>query len=154
MARAISALSLGLAALLTAAIAGVVFWTVVARFAFGRTPSWSEELPRILMIWAVFMGLIWTTARGVNLEAGLLELWARGPRLRAACRCVAEILVAVFCVVLAMTAIEMADITWTSTTPGLEVTSAIFYLPVAIGGLLAALLQIPRMIDAAAELRR
>jgi len=149
----VSAACLGLAALLTAAIAGVVAWTVLARFVFGRTPSWTEELPRILMVWGVFMGLVWTTGRGVNLEAGLLELWARGPRLRAACRALAEMLVAVFCIVLAMTAGEMAEITWTSTTPALEMTAAIFYLPVAIGGVLAALLQIPRMLDALAELR-
>lgn len=152
--RAIGAACLGLAAGLTAAIAAVVFWTVVSRFAFGRSPPWTEELPRILMIWAVFLGLVSTTARGVNLEAGLLELWARGPRTRAVCRCVAELLVAVFGVVLAMTAAEMAEITWTSTTPALETTAAIFYLPVAIGGGLAALLQVPRILDAARAVAR
>jgi TRAP-type C4-dicarboxylate transport system permease small subunit len=151
---ALAAACLGLAALLTAAIAAVVFWTVVSRFAFGRSPTWTEELPRILMIWGVFIGLVSTTARGVNLEAGLLELWARGPRLRAACRCLAEILVGAFGVVLAMTAAEMAEITWTSTTPALEVPAAIFYLPVAIGGGLAALLQVPRVIDAAKAIAR
>lgn len=148
---AVGAACLGIAALLTAAIAAVVAYTVISRFIFGRSPTWTEELPRILMIWAVFVGLVSTTARGVNLEAGLLELWARGPRLRAACRCAAEVLVAIFGVVLAMTAAEMAEITWTSTTPALEVTAAIFYLPVAIGGGLAALLQLPRILDAAAE---
>ncbi len=151
---AAGAACLGIAALLTAAIAAVVAWTVLSRFVFGRSPTWTEELPRILMIWAVFVGLVSTTARGVNLEAGLLELWARGPRLRAGCRCLAEVLVAIFGVVLAMTAAEMAEITWTSTTPALEVTAAIFYLPVAIGGGLAALLQLPRILDAAAEAMR
>nr|WP_245216860.1 TRAP transporter small permease subunit [Neoroseomonas nitratireducens] len=157
MRRAASAAAsacMAIAALLTAAIAAVVFWTVVSRFAFGRTPSWTEELPRILMVWAVFIGLVSTTARGVNLEAGLLDLWARGARMRAACRCLAEVLVAAFALVLAATASEMAEITWTSTTPALEVPAAIFYLPVAIGGALAALLQVPRVIDAAAALRR
>jgi len=154
LAGAVGAACLALAAVLTAAIAVVVAWTVISRFVFGRSPTWTEELPRILMTWAVFIGLVSTTARGVNLEAGLLDLWARGPRLRAACRCVAEVLVAIFGVVLAMTAAEMAEITWSSTTPALEVTAAIFYLPVAIGGALAALLQLPRILDTAAAVLR
>jgi TRAP-type transport system small permease protein len=139
---------LGLAALLTAAIAAAVVWTVFARYVFGRTPSWTEELPRILLLWAVFLGTVWTTARGTNLEAGLLGLWARGPRLKAAMRVLAEILVALFCVTLALTAAEMVEITWDGTTPALEVTAAIFYLPVALGGGLAALLQLPRIAQA------
>jgi TRAP-type C4-dicarboxylate transport system permease small subunit len=146
VAERLAAFCLGLATLLTAAIAAAVVYTVVARFAFSRTPAWTEELPRILMVWAVFLGIVWTTARGTNLEAGLLELWARGPRLRAAMRLVAELLVTTFCVTLAMTAAEMADITWFTTTPALEMTAAIFYLPVAIGGALAGLLQVPRVL--------
>lgn len=142
----LAAACLGLAALLTAAIAVAVVYTVAARFAFNRTPSWTEELPRILMVWAVFLGMVWTTARGTNLEAGLLELWARGPRLRAAMRLVSELLVVAFCVVLTTTATEMADITWFTITPALELTAAIFYLPIAVGGGLAALLQVPRIL--------
>ena len=145
-------LCMGLAALLTAGIAGVVIWTVLARFLFSRTPSWTEELPRILMIWAVFLGIVWTTARGTNLEAGLLDLWARG-RVRAAMRLLSEILVLGFTVTLAMTAAEMAEITWDSITPALETTAAIFYLPIAIGGALASLLQLHRIVNAARVLR-
>jgi TRAP-type C4-dicarboxylate transport system permease small subunit len=145
-AHGLAALCMGLAALLTAAIAVAVVYTVAARFAFSRTPAWTEELPRILMIWAVFLGVVWTTAKGTNLEAGLLELWTRGARLRAAMRLIAEILVAAFCVTLAMTAAEMADITWFTITPALELTAAIFYLPIAIGGALAALCQVPRIL--------
>ncbi|MBL6455925.1 TRAP transporter small permease subunit [Belnapia sp. T6] len=148
IADGLAALCLGLAAALTAAIAAAVIWTVLARYLFGRTPAWTEELPRILMLWAVFLGMVWCTARGTNLEAGLLDLWARGPRLRAAMRALAEVLVAVFCATLAMTAAEMAEITWDGTTPALELTAAIFYLPVAIGGALAALLQLPRITAA------
>ena len=143
---------MGLAALLTAGIAGVVIWTVIARFVFSRTPAWTEELPRILMIWAVFLGVVWTTAKGVNLESGLLELWARG-KLRAAMRALSEVLVLGFTVTLALTAAEMAEITWDSITPALETTAAIFYLPIAIGGALSSLLQLHRIAEAVKAVR-
>jgi TRAP-type C4-dicarboxylate transport system permease small subunit len=142
----LAAACLALATSLTAAIAAAVVYTVAARFAFSRTPPWSEELPRILMVWAVFLGVVWCTARGTHLEAGLLELWARGARLRAAMRLVSELLVAAFCVTLAATAAEMADITWFTITPALEMTAAVFYLPIAIGGALATILQLPRIL--------
>jgi TRAP-type C4-dicarboxylate transport system permease small subunit len=146
----LSAAALAIAAVLTAAMAIAIIYTVGARFAFNRTPPWTEELPRILMIWSVFIGMIWTTSRNANLRAGLLALWARG-RVEASMRCLAEALVLVFCVLLAVTAAEMVDIVWYSTTPALEMTAAIFYLPLAVGGAMTALVQVPRVLGALAE---
>lgn len=149
----LSAAALAIAAALTAAMAVAVIYTVGARFVFNRTPPWTEELPRILMIWSVFIGMVWTTGRDANLRAGLLALWARG-RLAAAMRCLAETLVLGFAVLLAFTAAEMVDIVWYTTTPAFELTAAIFYLPLAIGGALTALVQVPRVLAALVDATR
>lgn len=141
----VSAAAIGAAAVMTAAMAAAVIFTVGDRFLLGRTPAWSEEVPRLLMIWAVFLGVAHAGWRRTHLRAGLLELWA-GPRLERALRFAADLLCVGFLVLVGWTATEMAALTHSTITPALEFSAAVFYAPIAIGAGIAAPVMLVRAV--------
>ncbi|MBO6757165.1 MAG: TRAP transporter small permease [Roseibium sp.] len=57
-----------LAGLLLVIIAGIVFYSVVMRYAFNEPPLWADEAPRALSLWMVFIGVAVATKRGRNIR--------------------------------------------------------------------------------------
>ena len=57
-----------LAGMLLVVIAGMVFYSVVMRYAFNEPPLWADEAPRALSLWMVFIGVAVATKRGRNIR--------------------------------------------------------------------------------------
>ena len=93
-------LTLGVSSLGVALFSAVVVYVALGRYVFGTTPYWSEELPRSLLIWSVFIGLVPATVRASHLNAGLLPLLVRNARRRRGLEMVARLLTALFFAIL------------------------------------------------------
>ena len=46
-----------LSAALMLGLTGVILYAVVARYFFNATPSWSEEVPRVLFLWVTYLAI-------------------------------------------------------------------------------------------------
>lgn len=130
-----------------AAVGVLVFTTLVTSVALGRyltghSPYWSEELPRTLLIWTVFIGLVPTTIRGGHLNAGLLHLIVPAGLTRKALEAAARIATSTFLGVVAWTGWDFAVAGHDSVTTALQIPSSIVYAALPIGAGLAAIVNL------------
>lgn len=71
-----------LSAILIIALTAVILYAVVARYFFNNAPSWSEEVPRVIFLWASYLAVAVAVRRGKSLRVTLfIDQLARGPRL-------------------------------------------------------------------------
>jgi TRAP-type C4-dicarboxylate transport system permease small subunit len=120
-------------ALGVAALAAIVAWTVFSRYALGQTPRWSEELPRLILVWVTFVGLISGVARDSHFRAGLMELMVANRRLRQLARALAWAATAAFLIVLTVTGFRITLFTWHHLTTALSLPGGLFYLGLPVG---------------------
>lgn len=57
-------------ALGVAVLAVMVFYVVISRYAVAKTPRWSGELPRLILVWVTFFGIVSAFIRGSHFRAG------------------------------------------------------------------------------------
>ena len=96
----------GTAAALLAAIAGLAFFQVVARYALGLSTPWSEELLRLLFIWLVLIG----AARASHMRIDLAER-AAGARGRRAIVAAGAAVGAALLVLMIVHGLDLVDLT-------------------------------------------
>ena len=88
--RLIEQTTLAIGSVGVALFSATVIYTVAMRFLLHRTPPWAEEVPRLLLIWATFLGVVVSTVRRSHLSAGLLPLIVRHERARSVISMLAE----------------------------------------------------------------
>lgn len=132
-------LTLGLAAVGVLVFTTLVTGVALGRYLVGHSPYWSEELPRTLLIWTVFIGLVPATIRGGHLNAGLLPLLMAEGRSRRMVEAAARIATSVFLGVVAWTGWDFAVAGHDSLTTALQIPSSVVYASVPIGAGLAAI---------------
>ncbi|WP_134681839.1 TRAP transporter small permease [Paracoccus ravus] len=130
-------LARSLGAIGVAALAAIVAWVVFSRYALGVTPRWSEELPRLILVWVSFIGIISGFARGSHFEAGLTDLIIRPGRLREVIRRLATGASVIFLLVLLVTGWQITGFTWHHATTALNLPGGLFYLCLPIGAALS-----------------
>lgn len=145
--RALGAAALVLAAALTAAFAAAVLWTVVSRYGLGRTPIWAEELPRLLLVWAAFLGAGAAEARGGHLAAGLTGLVVRNPRALAAIGRLRDLAVIAFAVLAVRATVDLVAIAGSGTSTALALPASAFYWSAAVGLALIGLAAAARLLS-------
>ncbi len=57
-----------LSALLMVALTSTIFYAVFMRYVFNSSPSWSEEVPRIIFLWMTYLAIGVAIKRGQNLR--------------------------------------------------------------------------------------
>ncbi|WP_119167904.1 TRAP transporter small permease [Algihabitans albus] len=124
--------------LLMAAMALLVFANVVARYLFGVSFGWAEEMSRFAMIWIAFLG------GGLALRYGQLvaveTLQAALPdRPGLVLRWVSIALVIIFLVALIVLGLQFVAFSWSNRTPVLQISRGIPYLAVPLGAAFALL---------------
>jgi TRAP-type C4-dicarboxylate transport system permease small subunit len=124
--------ALAIAAAMLGIMAAVVIYTVFQRYLLGRTPYWSEELPRLLLIWMAFLGAAAAAVHGGHLSAGLLPLVLRGERARffAILR---YALAAIFSFVMVKASFDLALLTSGQLTAALQISASWAYAACAVG---------------------
>ena len=70
--RALELLLYYASALLMLALTGVILYAVVARYLFNASPSWSDEVPRVIFLWVTYLAIAVAVKRGQSLRVTFL----------------------------------------------------------------------------------
>lgn len=127
-------------ALMTAAIV----WQVIGRFVLNDSPSWSEPLALVLMLYFTLLAAAVGVREGTHLGISFLLTRLPQPLARAAIVC-GLLLVATFGLLMAIGAVQLMRHTALHTISGLGVSRAVAYLPFALSGALIVLFAIERL---------
>ncbi|HEV7415939.1 TRAP transporter small permease [Tianweitania sediminis] len=125
----------------------LVAYTVGARYLVGRTPFWSEELPRLLLIWVTFIGATAAFARNTHFEAGLLPLIVRSDRAQRVARLVASLASVIFLLILAKTGFDITRHTWGNLTTAMRWPVGLTYLALPVCCSLSAVAVVSRILS-------
>lgn len=132
--RRLATASLAVAAAFLGVMAAVVIYTVVQRYLLDHTPYWSEEFPRLLLVWVTFVGAIYGAWRGTHLSSGLLPMIISGPVATRIIARVAMVTGVIFASALAYAAFKIAMVTSGHLTAAMQISAAWAYLAAAVGG--------------------
>jgi len=116
-----------------------VVWQVFARYVLAAAPSWSEELARYLMVWVTFLGAAAVLRSGGHITVSVLADRVP-PRLRALMLALRDLLILFAAGVLAVYGWRYAGAMSFQDSAALEISMAIPYAALWIGGGLVALM--------------
>ncbi len=128
-----------LGALGVSVLAVLVFYVVVSRYAVAKTPRWSEELPRLILVWVTFFGVVSAFIRGSHFRAGLTDLILPPGALRRAIFVLAALACGAFLIVLLITGIQITRFTWDHQMTATSLPGGLLYLALPIGAALSLL---------------
>ncbi len=122
-----------------AAFTAIVFYVVAARWLLSATPGWAEEVPRLLLVWTTFIGMVSGFARGTHFRAGLLPFLVKSPDLQLLIRRLTGLCSILFLVVLGYAGWQLTRLTWSNGTTALDLPVGLFYLVLPVSALPAIL---------------
>jgi TRAP-type transport system small permease protein len=114
-----------------AAMATMVFTNVALRFLTDHSILWVEEVSRYLMIWLTFLGAGLVLRHGGHI--GIDTLQEKFPRRAAHLRALIFILLLGFFAFMLWIGTRYAVLTWSQTTPVLEIPVGFVYLAIPAG---------------------
>ena len=126
-------------ALGVAVLAVMVFYVVISRYAVAKTPRWSEELPRLILVWVTFFGIVSAFIRGSHFRAGLTDLILSPGALRRAIFVLAALAGGAFLIVLLITGIQITRFTWDHQMTATSLPGGLLYLALPISAALSLL---------------
>ena len=126
-------------ALGVAVLAAMVFYVGVSRYAVAKTPRWSEELPRLILVWVTFFGVVSAFIRGSHFRAGLTDLILPPGALRRAIFVLAALACGAFLIVLLITGIQITRYTWDHQMTATSLPGGLLYLALPISAELSLL---------------
>ncbi len=141
---AVSALSLGLAAVGLVLMTAIIAWQIFGRYVLNDTPSWSERLSIFLMNWYILLA----AAAGVreDFHIGLVFFRERlTGRPRLAIEALGLVAVVVFGLGMAVYGGQLALQTRTHVLPTLGISTGWSYAPFVLAGVLIALFGAERL---------
>ena len=116
---------------LLSAMAVMVFANVALRFLTDYSILWAEEASRYAMVWLTFLGagLVLRYGGHIGIESLEQAFPRAAPLLRAI---VAALMLAFFCVMIVV-GIRYARLTWSQTTPLMQIPVGAVYLAMPVG---------------------
>ncbi|MGJ8571900.1 MAG: TRAP transporter small permease [Hoeflea sp.] len=115
-----------------ACFSAIIVYVVFARYVLSYTPRWSEEVPRLLLVWVTFIGAISGYVRRSHLSAGITDLLVAPGTLRNAIGLVAMIATAGFLIVVLITGWNLTRATWSHETTVLSLPVGLVYLALPV----------------------
>jgi TRAP-type transport system small permease protein len=129
--RRLLAINRALVIALLAAMAVMVFANVALRFLTDRSILWTEEASRYAMVWLTFLGAGPVLRYGGHIGIDTLERSL--PRCARTIRGAIFTLLFLFFAVMVVVGIRYSILTWSQTTPVLEIPIGAVYLAMPIG---------------------
>lgn len=121
-----------------ATMVAVVSAQVVMRYVFNGSFDWADEVSRIAFVWTIFLAIPLGIRDGTHV--GIELLVQRFPhRLRSLLARVTNGLAALLMLVVFWTSIIVALATWSERLGAINITSSVFFFPIILGALHAAL---------------
>ena len=121
-----------------AAMVVVVSLQVLLRYAFNTSLDWAEDIARLLFVWSIFLAIPLGVKQGSHIGIELLVMRLPPPGRTFLVRCMALGCAALMAVVCYQCVLLTAQ-QWDEFMPTLNVTAALFMVPVAFGAAHSAL---------------
>lgn len=131
-----------------ATFTAIIVYVVVCRYAFSFTPRWSEEVPRLLLVWVTFIGAVSAFIRNTHLCAGLTDLMVKPGRFRSFVALLARLASLLFLIVVFWSGWQITALTWSHETTVLSWPAGLSYLALPLTAVAAFVALV------AAELRK
>lgn len=135
-----------LAAILLAIMAGVVIYVVIARFLFDSTPAWSEELPRLCLVWMAYLAGAVAIGEDSHLRPGMPLPFAEGGIASRLVELANNIAILLFLAIVGWAGLKLSQLTIEQLTPALRVPAAAFYFALPATYLLGIVFMIHKII--------
>lgn len=123
----------------------IITYQVICRYFFDRTPSWSEEVALLLMVWMGFIGLALGVIKGVHIS---IEFFVSvlPTKLQKVIHVVDQLLVGLFGLTLLIYGYQLVQRTMSSKLPATGWPAATLYGLVPFSGFLIILFVISKLI--------
>lgn len=121
---------------------GIIVYVVICRYVFSFTPRWSEEIPRLLLVWVTFLGATSAFVRNSHLCAGLTDLMVAPGRLRNVLAALARLSILLFLAVLFWSGWKITMLTWSHETTVLSWPAGLVYLALPVCAVLSFIARI------------
>ncbi len=139
-------------AMLMLAMAGVMLYVVTARYFFNRPPLWSEDVPRTIFVWMVFVTLGLAIKLGLNIRVTTLtDMMPR--RLRFTTELIMNVLVLVMIAILIWFTIPILRLKAEATMLSTGWSEGVLVVPMVFGFMLAFAYQVRQMLRSLAAWR-
>lgn len=123
-------------ALLMLAMTGSMIYVVVMRYFFNSPPIWSEDIPKLLFIWMVFLTVGLAIKMGLNIRVTALT-WSLPRRARLWLEAVMHLLVLIFLLVLLAGTKPVIELAMGGRMLSTGWSNAVYSIPMAVGAGLA-----------------
>ncbi len=114
-------------------MSGSVFVQILFRYCFHKPIYWSEELPRVMLIWLTFLGAGVAAKRRTHLGITLLTS-KLSPEKQVVLQLIANFLTMAFLLVLIYGGVVMTILTMPNRSAALQMPTGLVYLAVPVGG--------------------
>lgn len=141
----LSALCKGIAGVAVAAQAVLISYVVFSRFVTHTTPHWADELPRLVLVWAAFIGGVVCSHERTHLMAGLLPFFVRNDRVINAVERLNQVLIIVGLVALGWAGWQLADLTMDQELPALSLPAGLVYLALPVACALTVVVHLSQL---------
>ena len=122
----------------------IVFWQVFLRYVLNHSNAWTELTAILLMSWFIFLGSAVGVRENYHLGFDVL-LYVLPDGSKKALRTISDLVVLAFAVGMIVYGVQLMNLQWNERMPGLGISGAFRYLPLAAGGVLIALFSLERI---------
>lgn len=146
--RVLSALSTGslyVAGVGLVAMSVIVLWQVFLRFVLNWGQAWTELTSILIMSWFIFLGAAVGVRENYHLGFDVL-LYVLPKGSKKILRTISDLVVLAFAVGMVVYGVELMRLQWNERMPGLGISGAFRYLPLAAGGVLIAIFSLERIV--------
>ena len=118
---------------------------VFARYVLNDSPAWAEQAALLLMIWYVMFAAAAGVREGFHIRISVFANAFSG-KAKKAIHIVAQAVVGIFGLAMAIWGTELTIATWTHVIPTLGLPRGVAYIPVPLSGLLIAAFALERIV--------
>ncbi|MBK1780396.1 TRAP transporter small permease [Advenella sp. WQ 585] len=134
-------------AILIAVMVVLVSYVVFERYLLHTAPPWAEELPRVLLVWATFLGGVICTADKSHLTAGITSALIKNPRILHIITYINHLLCIGVLAILVYAGWELTLLTLDDSLPVLGITAGIVYFTLPISCLAMIVIHLLQMVE-------
>jgi TRAP-type C4-dicarboxylate transport system permease small subunit len=127
------------------AMSVIVLWQVFVRFVLNWGQAWTELSSIMIMSWFIFLGAAVGVRENYHLGFDVL-LYVLPKGSKRVLRTISDVVVLAFAVGMIIYGVELMRLQWNEKLPGLGISGAFRYLPLAAGGVLIVLFSIERIV--------
>jgi TRAP-type C4-dicarboxylate transport system permease small subunit len=146
--RVLSAISTGslyIAGAGLVAMSVIVLWQVFVRFVLNWGQAWTELSAIMIMSWFIFLGAAVGVRENYHLGFDVL-LYVLPKGSKKILRTISDVFVLAFAIGMIVYGIDLMRLQWNERMPGLGISGAFRYLPLATGGVLIVLFSLERIV--------